>query len=145
MFIYKALAEFQLFGDTDLTVSEFREHFVRLRQPLQNPRERHLSLGAASSRSSSVQLSEEQCRQRVASITQREKEGIGAAMRTRLRLLRDGAMTSSGGEGTPLQNGGAVVKRPKTFLELEFQVLPKLCIKFLTKLSLIEKKQCFWN
>lgn len=53
VFIYKALAEYQLFGETDLTVPEFRKHFQRLSQPLQsNQRERHFSIG--STRSSST-------------------------------------------------------------------------------------------
>uniref|UniRef100_A0A914HQ12 protein-tyrosine-phosphatase n=1 Tax=Globodera rostochiensis TaxID=31243 RepID=A0A914HQ12_GLORO len=128
VFIYKALAEFQLFGDTDMTIAAFRRHFSRLHQPLQTLRERHLSLGGVSSRSSSVQLGEEHSRQRTASITQREKEGVGAALRIRLRLLRDGSVNAAvGGQSMPMQNGGATAgakaHRARNQLELEFQDL----------------------
>ncbi|KAL3077179.1 hypothetical protein niasHS_013168 [Heterodera schachtii] len=129
VFIYKALAEFQLFGDTDLTIAAFRRHFGRLRQPLQTLRERHLSLGGVSSRSSSVQLVDEQHpRQRTVSLAQREREGIGGALRTRLRLLRDGnGINAMGGQSVPMQNGVVGlctrVHRPKNQLELEFQDL----------------------
>ncbi|KAI6219774.1 Protein-tyrosine phosphatase containing protein [Aphelenchoides fujianensis] len=44
VFIYKALAEHHLFGTTDLTPHEFRQHYNRLRAPLAR-RERHQSVG----------------------------------------------------------------------------------------------------
>lgn len=128
VFIYKALAEFQLFGDTDMTISTFRRHHAKLKQLLQNPRERHLSLGAGvSSRSSSVQLSEDQSRQRTASIALKERDGVGAALRAKLRLIRDGNTMAAGTGLTPIQNGGAIKnQRPRTQLELEFHVRPDI-------------------
>lgn len=44
VFIYKALAEFHLFGNTDMTIEEFRYHYQRLKEP--GRRERQLSLSA---------------------------------------------------------------------------------------------------
>jgi hypothetical protein len=49
VFIYKALAEFHLFGNTDMTIEEFRQHYQRLRDS--NRRERHSSTSEATNNS----------------------------------------------------------------------------------------------
>lgn len=50
------MAEYQLFGDTDMTVMEYRNYVSRLQQPLQHgiSRERHLSIGSSSARTNSI-------------------------------------------------------------------------------------------
>lgn len=52
VFIYKALAEHHLFGNTDMTIEEFRYHYQRLKDP--GRRERHLSLSATTSNSTNL-------------------------------------------------------------------------------------------
>ncbi|KAH7729834.1 CLR-1 protein [Aphelenchoides avenae] len=54
VFIYKALAEYHLFGDTDVSADDFRAHYQRLKQPA-STRERHTSLtNVANGRSNSI-------------------------------------------------------------------------------------------
>jgi hypothetical protein len=45
VFIYKALAEHHLFGNTDMTIEEFKQHYQKIKE--HGRRERHLSLNAA--------------------------------------------------------------------------------------------------
>lgn len=56
VFIYKALAEHHLFGNTDMTIDEFRQHYQKIKE--HGRRERHLSLNAANTNSTNLDKNE---------------------------------------------------------------------------------------
>lgn len=130
VFIYKALAEHQLFGDTDLTVLEYRSHFARLRHPY-NPhyhhnshptRERHYSLSSASSKSANAIVSE-------STIPSGEKTNLSSRLKSRLSKhtaamkggIADGG-GSNGGAGQQSNGVGLLGMAKPTQLEVEFSV-----------------------
>ncbi|KAL7076647.1 hypothetical protein ACQ4LE_003551, partial [Meloidogyne hapla] len=125
VFIYKALAEFQLFGDTDLTLPEYRLHFLKLKHPLiQKPSKDGLSAhfpNDSKNSTSAVQFFVNDQKQRLKD--SENINGIGAALRAKLKSLRDrddlNDKIPSGLLGQQQQN----YLPPRNKLEAEFQDL----------------------
>lgn len=55
VFIYKALAEWYMFGETDIEVDQFREHYCALNEPQQ--RDQHSSPNLATTIAAAVKRS----------------------------------------------------------------------------------------
>uniref|UniRef100_A0A915CNV6 protein-tyrosine-phosphatase n=1 Tax=Ditylenchus dipsaci TaxID=166011 RepID=A0A915CNV6_9BILA len=136
VFIYKAIAEYQLFGDTDLTVMEYRSYYVRLRQPLATKeRERHVSISSVSARSNSiiasagnsvldptdkVQISNILSQQTQTSNGNNSSNSTAnSVLKAKFRQVRNGIANSS----TPQNNNTSPTNAIMTLLEAEFNNL----------------------
>lgn len=111
VFIYKALAEYQLFGNTDMRIDDFIPHYQKLRQPLK--RERHQSIGASDNNKVNGDIKMNGVRDDDRSVfTERnsEKNGVGALFNQKIKQFRTG-------------NSSSVDAQKSTLLEDEFNKL----------------------
>uniref|UniRef100_A0A914L344 protein-tyrosine-phosphatase n=1 Tax=Meloidogyne incognita TaxID=6306 RepID=A0A914L344_MELIC len=128
VFIYKALAEFQLFGDTDLTLSEYKLHYLKLKLPLTQKLSKdglsaHFPNDSKNS-TSAVQFFVNDQRRNLKNY-ENTNNGIGAVVRAKLKLLRDKEDLNNKIPSNLLCQQQQNCLPPRNKLEAEFQ---DLCI-----------------
>lgn len=132
------MAEYQLFGDTDMTVVEYRNYFPRLQQPLQGiSRERHVSISSSSAKSNTAtnSVTDSNSDRLTSAALNTTTLTISAQLKTKIKQMRNGGPTTPV-SGTNIRNLGNLnnctfvnngnIKL--TLLELEFNV----CFMFFT-------------
>lgn len=112
MFIYKALAEYFLFGDTDIPLDRFRDHYNRLKQPI---KERHQSICSARLTETNADGISPNSNAQLTINTSSTSNSMGAILNAKFKQFKNGFPITS--------SGIANQSSPKTKLEAEFNVI----------------------